>query len=57
METPSERGYLDFDVSSVDDFTWTLGDDSDQFLHRRKIDAGASGEVHEVSHLNERCTR
>lgn len=31
------------------DFSWTVGDDA-TLSHRRMIDAGASGEVHEVCH-------
>src|SRR5579859_1064751 len=41
--------------TGVDDYRWTTGGDS-SLMHVRKIDAGASGEVHEVISLSTNLT-
>jgi len=39
--------FVDFEVPDERDFSWTVGADAN-LSHCRMIDAGASGEVHEV---------
>ena len=39
---------IDFDLDLTDDVSWMLGNNP-ALLHRRAIDSGATGEVHEVN--------